>query len=209
MEEAMNSGIQYDFIDHISGQCHPIKPIQTIYNFFDKHKEKNFLSCEPAPSEWWDEKKQGYENYHFQDFNFNGRFRLGMLLTKLLPRRKLPFLYTLYGSPLGAYWTIRTEVAAFLVDYFHKYRRVRNFFKFSWGPDEFLFNTIIMNSDFRNNVINNNYRYIDWSEKKPHPKILTHKDFEKLKQSDCFFARKFDLTVDSKILELIHNNILS
>ena len=208
MKEALASGVHYDFINHISGQDHPIKPPHVIHDFFDKHKGKNFLSCEPAPSDWWEHARTRYEKYHFQDINFKGKHRLAAALTKLLPARKLPFPYNVYGGSLGAYWTISREAAEYLVAYLDKNNKVRSFFKMSWGPDEFLFNTLIMNSEFRPKVINKNYRYIDWSEGAWHPKILTVNDFDKLKQSDCFFARKFDLTVDTKILEMITRNLV-
>jgi hypothetical protein len=180
-----------------------------IYNFFDQHKGKNFLSYEPPPNKWGEEAKMRYENYHFQDFNFKGKHRLGKFISAVLPKRKLPFWHTLYGSSLGAYWTLSQAATAYLVDYFHAHSKVRNFFKFSWGPDEFLFNTIIMHSDFRHEVINNNYRYIDWSAGGSSPKVLTVNDFEQLRQSGCFFARKFDLDIDAQILKLIDNNLLS
>lgn len=209
MKEALESGIHYDFINHISGQDHPIKPAHTIHDFFDQYKGKNFLSCEPAPSDWWEHARTRYEKYHFQDVNFKGKHRLATFLTQLLPKRKLPFPYKVYGGSLGAYWTISQETARYLVSYLDHNNKVRKFFKLTWGPDEFLFNTLIMNSDFSQHVINKNYRYIDWSEGAWHPKILTLNDFERLQRSDCFFARKFDLTVDTKILEMVANNLVS
>jgi hypothetical protein len=209
MEQALQSGIDYDFINHISGQCFPVKPVNTIYNFFDQHKGKNFLQCDPLPSEWWNDAKTRYENYHLNDFNFKGNDRLAIFLTNLLPKRKLPFNYTMYGGPFGAYWTITKDTAAYLVNYINSHNKVRRFFRKTWGPDEFLFNTVIMNSEFRHITINNNFRYIDWSLGGANPKILTVSDYEKIKESDCFFARKFDLTKDGHILELIKDNLLS
>jgi hypothetical protein len=50
-----------------------------------------------------------------------------------------------------------------------------------------------MNSPYRERVINNNYRYVDWSEQKAHPKVLDTGDFDKLKESSMMFARKFDV----------------
>jgi hypothetical protein len=209
MNQALESGIQYDFINHISGQCYPIKPINQIYNFFDQHKGKNFLSCEPAPNAWWNDARTKYQHYHLHDFGFKGNHRLADFLTMVLPKRKLPFAYTLYGSPLGAYWMLSNKAAAYIVDYLDKNKRVSNYFKKTWGCDEYLFNTIIMNSAFKQDVINNNYHYIDWSKGGASPKVLTVDDFELFKKTDAFFARKFDLNIDAQILERINNFLLS
>ncbi len=209
MEQALTSGIQYDYINHISGQCYPLKPMSELHDFFEANKGKSFLSCETAPSEWWKGARMRYENYHFQDSNFKGSYRLAQFLTTVLPKRKLPFPYTLYGGLQGAYWTITAEAATYIIQFLRENNKVRDFFRKTWGPDEFLFNTLIMNSSFRAMVVNNNYRYIDWSEGGWHPKILTVKDFPSLAGTTDIFARKFDLTVDVKILDLINTKLLS
>lgn len=77
-----------------------------------------------------------------------------------------------------------------------------------WGPDEFLFNSLIMNSPFRSNISEKkNLRYIDWSEGNASPKVLKMEDFEKVINSNCFIARKFDENVDKEIIEKIISEI--
>ena len=209
MDQALNSGYKYDFINHLSGQCYPLKPMTQIHDFFEANKDRNFLACEMAPSDWWKGARMRYEDYHFQDSNMPGSYRFAKLLSTVLPKRKLPFPYTLYGGLLGAYWTITAEAARYILEYLKENKKARDFFRRTWGPDEFLFNTLIMNSPLKETVVNNNYRYIDWSEGGWHPKILKAEDFDKLAQTGAFFARKFDLTVDGKILELINSKLLS
>jgi hypothetical protein len=58
--------------------------------------------------------------------------------------------------------------------------------KFSWVADEFLFATIILNSPFRNNVINNNLLYYKRPYRSVHPHVLMFKDVDKLKASNYF-----------------------
>ena len=71
--------------------------------------------------------------------------------------------------------------------------------------DETLFQTIIMNSPFRDRVINNNYRYVEWSKIKENgnPRVLTSNDYQKIVNSQMHFARKFDIEADEKILDMI------
>ncbi len=208
LEAALSADTQYDLITHISGQDLPIKPAREIYDFFAANTGKNFLSCEAFPNDWWNEARTRYQHYHFQDIDFRGKHRLAKLMTRILPGRKLPFDYTMYGGPLGAYWTFSRETAAYVADYMRKHREVRSFFRKSWGPDEFLFNTIVMNSPYKEMTVNNNHRYIDWSQGGGSPKLLDVSDFEKLSSSPCFFARKFDLEHDSKIVDMIREKLL-
>ena len=99
------------------------------------------------------------------------------------------------------------EAALYVVETVEKNKEYANFFKYSWGCDEFVFQTILMNSHFKNNVVSNHYRYIDWSAGGQHPKLLDANDFEKMVNSDNLFARKFKTSHDSKILDLLDGYI--
>jgi len=208
MQEIFASGVPYDFINHMSGQCYPIKKASFIYDFLSRHIGKNFVSCHPQPSNWWAEAAYRYEKYHFPDSEIRGSNRFASVISLMLPKRKLPFDFTLYGSQFGAYWIITYDAARYIVSYLKENPEVEKFFRKTWGPDEFLFNTILMNSPHVANVINNNFRYIDWSQGGSRPKILTTKDFPALAASDCFIARKFDVEIDPVILDKIDSNLL-
>ena len=65
-----------------------------------------------------------------------------------------------------------------------------------------------MNSPFKSEVVNEYKRYIEWKNKDDaHPAILTSEDFPKILNSGMWFARKFDMNVDSKILDMIDKSI--
>lgn len=208
IEEILSSGIRYDFINHMSGQCYPIKPAEFLYHHLQRHIGTNFLSCQPQSSTWLKEAAYRYEKYHFPDSDIRGSDRVASIISFILPKRKLPFDYTLYGSQFGAYWTITGEAAKYIVDYMSEHPEIEKFFSKTWGPDEFLFNTILMNSPHKENVINNNFRYIDWSKGGSRPKVLTVQDYPSLAASDCLIARKFDVEVDSAILDKIDSGLL-
>ncbi|RQP16427.1 MAG: glycosyl transferase, partial [Parapedobacter sp.] len=73
--------------------------------------------------------------------------------------------------------------------------------KYSWAPDEFFFQTMLYNSPYRENIINDNLRYINWNGGKSSPKILTTEDLTVLKASRKFFARKFNADIDYAVLD--------
>ena len=207
--EILSSGREYQFFNNLSGQDYPIKPANYIFDFFQKNIGKSFIESEKYPTEWWKKAEARFSRYHLTDFNLVGRPKLEDLLVFLLPKRKFPLPYTLYGGPYGTFWTLSLDA----VKYFHHFmvsnKKLQRFFKFTWAADEFLLNTILMNSPLKNTIINNNYRYIDWSNGGASPKIITETDFNSIKKSDKLFARKFDLQIDSKILKLIDDEILS
>jgi hypothetical protein len=89
-------------------------------------------------------------------------------------------------------------------------RRFVNFFKYVFIPDEIFFQTIILNSPFKENVIDNDLRCIDWSGRGGfRPTIWCKDDLEELSKSAALFARKFDTNVDPDILDLIDQKILN
>ena len=63
-----------------------------------------------------------------------------------------------------------------------------------------------MLSPFRNKIVNNSLRYIDW--KRGNPYVFTEKDYDELSKTDKLFARKFDERVSGKVTEKIQANLL-
>jgi hypothetical protein len=200
MKEVLEAG-PYDFINLMSGQEYPIKPADTLVDFLQNNQGHTFMSYEAEGSPWWQQNINRVEQYHSTDFNFKGQYQLQALVNRVLPKRKFPLSYPLYGGNCAMYWTMSKACARYVVDFVDRHPVIERFARFTWAPDEFLIPTILMNSPYRERVINNNLRYIDWSQGGPNPKFLTLQDLDKLKATDSFFARKFDIRQDSRILD--------
>lgn len=83
-------------------------------------------------------------------------------------------------------------------------------FKYTYITDEVSYQTLLMSSLFRNEIISDDLRYKDWGNVDAlHPRILNKTDFQKLKESKSLFARKFDATVDADVLDMIDELIVS
>jgi hypothetical protein len=203
MQEISGMGRKYDFFNAMSGQDYPLVSTQNFYTFFERQPGKNFLAIEKEGSDWWQHAYIRVHKYHFTDFDFKGRYAVQFVLNKIMPRRKIPFNYTLYGSNRATWWTISGECAAYLLEFVAANPKVMRYAKFTWAPDEYLIATLVMNSRFRETVVPENYRYIDWSLGGSNPKILTADDFDALKKTDKLLARKFDVKTDTKILDLL------
>lgn len=74
------------------------------------------------------------------------------------------------------------------------------------APDECLFQTVFMNSPYREKR-QGNLTFLEWYDNN-HPRTFVESDFSLLKSSNCLFARKFDLDVDRKIIELLKSDIV-
>ncbi|MGC4234971.1 MAG: beta-1,6-N-acetylglucosaminyltransferase [Niabella sp.] len=212
IEEIKSSGISYDFINLISAQDYPIKPIQELVDYLDDHKKKNFIFYATEQDDgrkWMEDSRARFNRYHFTDFNFKGRYLVQRFLNWLLPPRIHPVFRKFYGGNCSTWWTLDSECAYFVAQVVRENTRLRRYIKLTWGIDEILFPTLIMNSHFASSTENKNFRYIDWSEGNAHPKILTSADFDALAQSNDFFARKFDIEQDSEILDLIDARLLN
>jgi hypothetical protein len=202
MKEILESETRYDFISLMSGQDYPIKPVTNIYNTLEKNPGRNFI-CYEEGGVWWTHALSRIRKYHFTNFGFRGRYRIQFFLNALLPSRKFPLPYTLYGGPRAMCMTISSDCAVYILGFFESNKKLRRFIRFTWGPDEFLIPTLIMNSKFKDTVINDNFYYIDWSKGGANPKTFTVEDYDALLSSDKMIARKFDMEKDTEILNLL------
>lgn len=203
MSEILKIHKPYDFINLMSAQEYPIKPVEFIYNYFNNNIGKSFITLEDHNSEWWIEAEPRINTYHLTNFDFKGRYFIQKFINKILPKRKFPLPVTLYGGPCSSWWTFSMEMCKYVVEFIDINPQFKRFAYFTWAPDEFLIPSIIMNSPLRNTIIEDNFRYIDWTSGGANPKILTTRDFENIKTSNKFIARKFDIKVDTEVLDMI------
>ena len=193
----VNSGRQIDYVNLLSGADYPIKTTAEIHHFLTKNAGKNFMAFESVHGQWH-EAISRLTTYHLTNYEFPGKYFVQKWLNKLAPLRKMPQNLTPVGR--SQWLTINNEAVKYILDYLEKYPDVSRFFKLTWAPDEIIFQTILYNSPFKNSMVNDNLRYIDWSEGKPSPKTFVDDDFMKLNSSDALFARKFD-PAQSRILD--------
>jgi hypothetical protein len=197
---AIESGIPFDYINLLSGQDYPLKSTAYIHHFLENNPGKAFMEFYPIATEWT-EAIPRLEKYYLTDYPFKGSLQLAAVLNAILPKRKMP--NQLVGMGRSQWFTIAMKHAQYVVDYLSNNTRIHNYFRFTWGSDEIVFQTILYNSMYRDDMVNNNLRYIDWSEKKPSPKLLTMNDKDALTFSDKLFARKFNSKKDGSILDYL------
>lgn len=204
IKEIVATGIQYDFINFLSGQDYPIKPAGLINDFFLENAGKEFLSYRDIKNDW-QEGLIRMEKYFLSSYNFIGKTRLENLINRIMPKRKLPYDLHPYGKSM--FWMLSPKTAMYVVDRVESDKKLTHFFSLCWASDEFVFQTILLNSHLKDKIVNNNYRYIDWSAGGANPKVLNESDAGSILNSDMLFARKFDVINSPKILDLIDKHL--
>lgn len=211
LKEATKNNYRYYHL--ISGQDLPLKTQDEIYDFFKKNKGKEFIGFQEEKFNF--ERRVKYY-YPFQEIlgrNSTRKF-YGKLLTKLI--HKFQDIFNLYRNmninfQKGSQWvSITNEFAKYVIS---KENEIKKIFKNTFCSDEIVFQTLFINSKFKNNLYSAEYnnqkntikRYIDWNRGKPY--TWKKEDFEELIKSEALFARKFDETIDKEIITLIKNHL--
>lgn len=194
-----------DYISLISGQDFPLRPHNELCAHLQTNYGKEFVDHQPVPDNiYWNGYfgTTRYEKFWMVD-------EIGINNSKILVNRQLaegifrkfPYEMKPYG---GSQWfTITSKCARYILDFLNNHPDYLPFFRFTLVPDEIFFVSIVANSDFKDRIINNNLRYIDWHSGPEHPRLLTDTDYNLMKQSGSFFARKFENFHDSNILDIL------
>ena len=206
IKEIVDTGIKYDFINFLSGQDYPLVRPQMLNEFFIKNLGKEFLSYRDIRNDWV-EGLIRMEKFYFTGLNFSGKYMAQDILNTIMPKRKIPYNLHPYGKSM--FWMLSPGAAMHVVNTVEGDKKLHHFFSLCWGSDEFVFQTILMNSSYKDKVVNNNYRYIDWSAGGANPKVLGIEDADRLLKTDMLFARKFDMTKKPEILDFIDKYLLA
>lgn len=220
MSEALASGGHFDYVINLSGQDYPLVSNAALQAFLEERRGLSFMRYFSLPHDGWPD--GGMDRIRYRWLTFLGhsvpffatkRFKypaitpLWSALARLFPMERdfLPAMEP-YGGSL--WWCLSTDCAQFIIDYVANNKTYERFLKFCHNPDEIFFQTVIMQSSFREKVVNDNLRYIVWpSANIQNPKVLTLEDLDGAIGSDALFARKFDATVDSVVLDKLDEKI--
>lgn len=197
LEEILKSDYNYDYINLLSGQDYPLKSTEAIHDFFKNNPNKAFMHTLSVENEW-QEAIPRLTKYHLSNYTFSGKYTLEKWLNFLLPSRKMPNNLIAVGR--SQWFSISSQHAEYMVTYLQENKHVKRFFELTWGSDEFVFQTILFNSIYQKDMVNDNLRYIDWSEGKASPKTFTMNDLPNLLGSGQLFARKFSENIDNAII---------
>ena len=203
-EEILSLKKDYSHINLISGQDYPLKPIELIQQHFFANPATTFMHTASIADDEWDDGKARFTKYSFGDLHIPGKYHLQSFVNAILPPRKLPAGLKPYGR--SQWLTITPVCAQYVIDYLKNNPEVEHYFRTVWAVDEVFFQTILVNSPYKNTLVNYNLRYIELDAGK-RPISYTMADADKLTSTTALFARKFDRAVSAEVLDYIDSII--
>ncbi len=202
---------RYSYFHLISGVDLPIKSNDYIHDFFKENNGTEFIHYTNNTAD--DLAINRIKYYHF--FRHKRIFIYKLLSFALFQLQRLIGVNRLKKNDIsvqkGCNWfSITGNLAEYIVDKIPYYE---NIFKYSYCADEVFVQTIVENSEFKNNVYMRNSsdnhlacaRLIDW--KRGNPYVFRNEDFEEIISSPAIFARKFDYDNYPEIVEKILKHI--
>lgn len=211
VDKMQKSGRAYDYVHLISGADLPIKSNNQIHAFFKENNGLQFVHFTDDKATKESENRIRY--YHL----FRRRRNL---FTKILAQIALRVQMLCGVNRLknknikvqkGCNWfSITGAFAAYIAQ---ASKPLEKIFRFSYCGDEVFVQTALVNSPFADDVYmkncGNNHlacaRLIDWQRGNPY--VFRTEDFEMIKNSPAVFARKFDMDVDSEIIDKVLKSI--
>lgn len=208
--------ISIEYVHTITGHDYPIQSPAEITRFMEENRGTVFMEVNKLPYHAW--YKGGLDRlmyYHPHDLinvrterNYKLKERLIKLQQKFRINRSFPksFPKDLYGGLV--YWSIPTDAMKYILDFSDNNPSFLRRFRFTYCSEEIFFQTIIMNSLYKDRVKSNNLRFVIWQERNGNnPANLDETDYENILKSDALFARKFEFPVSQKLYEILKEKI--
>jgi len=191
---------QNGFFHLITGQDFPVKTKDYFLNELDTTKD--YLEYFELPAACWAEDNGGISRleYYYPFEIINNKSFIGSILIRILLKtqkifklkRNVPYniFPKLYGG--STYWSLTRDSLQYVLDFTNKNKKALESMQYTLCSEEIYFQSILLNSPFATNVVKDNLRYIDWTTGRGgRPAFLDMTDYEKIKDSNKVFARKF------------------
>lgn len=189
----------------------PLKSSSYIKEFFIENKGKQFLDIFSLPTERWPNGGlDRFNKYNFYD-QFNAKTKAGFKIINILLKIQ-SFVgvnrnFTSKAPPLygGSTWlSLSYSCMEYAVNYADEHPKFMKSLENTFAAEEIYFQTVLMQSPFKNDLVNDNLVYIDWDFRNGNsPAHLDISDLDKLKASQKLFVRKiFSPTSDTLKIEL-------
>jgi hypothetical protein len=229
LERLEHEGFPDDWLVYLSAQDYPTRPLAELEARLAASQADGFLSWWPAfePQNPWGRRRQGIFRYAYRfhsvprwlpalhTFRFINRIQSGVHLhltygAKLGVRaRRTPFVdgRVCYA---GAQWSILARPCMeYLAEALRRERALLDYYAETICPDESVVQTLLVNSG-RFRLENDTLRYTDFrGSKNGSPRLLGTADLDTLADPRYFFARKFALEHDPRVLDRLDQRLFA
>ncbi|MGB3759704.1 MAG: beta-1,6-N-acetylglucosaminyltransferase [Rivularia sp. (in: cyanobacteria)] len=226
-----SNNIDFDWLITLSAQDYPTQPLSELELLLSNTQYDGFLQFFKvfSPESPWSI-RDGSQRYLYKykklPLSLANPIRTILKVFKLFnyiqPFFKLNFSYGLrFGikqksifnddfNCYGGYFfsILSIKCVKYLNDFYHNNHQIVEYYKSVLLPEESFIQTVLVNSK-KFNLYNECKHYYDFSDTSyGHPAILTEKDYDAMIRKKYYFARKFDLKLDSKILDILDQEFL-
>ncbi len=195
MQYLLSIKANWDYFINLSGQDFPLKSQKFIQNFLNTNKGNNFLKVANQATTR-PETMNRVDNYFVEtSTGFSGVPYKREYLKNVIPY-------------IGGQWMILTRDCCEFICNSAEVEKFEDYYLHTLIPDESFFQTVLMNTKFAGNLVNEDKRAIIWipdGDIKLRPKTFTMNDVKFLTTGDNLFARKFDETIDSDIIDFLES----
>ena len=235
-------GIEFDWLENLSGQDHPLRPIAEIERILASNDTDGYLQYAPVfPDETPSDADWGAGpqfrvcrpfdaamRFHYRYWRV-GRpsrakqrwlrplmaidwmqpwVRISLGFSTIGVRRQSTVFnrnFICYGGSF--FCTLSARSVRYARDFARDNPGIVAFFRTTLGPEEAFLQTVLINSGkFR--FVPDSKRYIDFSKSRNnHPKTLGVADLPVMFASGAHWARKFDYTSDSEVLDILDRHV--
>lgn len=213
---AKNNDVDYFHI--ILGQDFPAKSNSEIYDFININYGNSFIDFNRVTSLNIEDKKaimDRYTMYWFTDliaYPQSWNFKENFCIDKIIRfQRKCKVNRNHIGEFKDEkiykgliYASLHKNAVEYVLNYIKRNKLFLFDLKTCLISEEFFFQTILLNSNLKNTIVNNNLRYVDWSYRDNiSPCILNENDYINIINSNTLFIRKTSSS-STKLIGLLH-----
>ena len=163
IDHVVGSGVPFDYAVLLTGQDYPLRPHAEIAEVPRRRGRTVVHAAHPASlgavgPAWRSRPHRGLARHH---------------VPPAAPRAAPSAAPARRAEPYGgsAYWCLASSLVHFVHGFLSENPDYVRFFEHVFVPDEIFFQTIVMNSELRDTVENDDLRYLDWS-REPAPAVL-------------------------------------
>lgn len=218
---SLEKGIIFSYYRLLSGQDYPIRPFKEYEKFLEENYPKEFMGIDHYEdgvahirdkfARW---RFNGVRNVLSQIIKNNTLYRACLapfylaevLWTKIAgtPYKKMcKEGYIAAGGP--SWWNITDRLAAYIVDQVDQKSPLIDIVKHTATPEESIIQELYANAPWYKKTRTYNLTIGNYGRRGEkitgHTYLWKEEEIEELINSDCFFARKFDMYADSVVLD--------
>ena len=201
----------YEYVCLLSGQDFPIKSMEERQQYLNDNNGMNYIEVLPHNNAYF-KRYEKRNRMYYPSYMFRGTY-LTRALRKLFIISSGGWYHTMWflrrnnGSGLSfeygsQWWCLTYECVKWMQQFIKECVNV-DYFDHSLTPDECFFQSVFMASPYKDKR-KDKVVFLEWAADRNHPRVFRTEDYDLLqKQEDKLFARKFDITIDNIIIEML------